>query len=128
MTRPDFPLADDLAMDIETAAPGRSIATVEAGPRHLNPNGVVHGAVLFALVDTSMGAATMSVLEEGCFCASIEVHLRFLRPVPQGTVRAETSVVHRGKRVVQLESRVSDPDGHTVATATGSFAVLHPRV
>jgi acyl-coenzyme A thioesterase PaaI-like protein len=30
-----------------------------------NANGVVHGAVLFTIVDTAMGAATMSSLDPG---------------------------------------------------------------
>lgn len=124
MSTPPFALAGDVEMDIGVVEPGRVVASGRAEPRHLNPHGVVHGAVLFLLVDTAMGGATMSVLEEGQICASIEVHLRFLRPVAPGVLRAETSVVHRGRRVVQLESRVLDAEERLVATATGSFAVI----
>lgn len=125
-SRPDFAIADDLELEIETTEAGRVVARAVAGDRHLNPNGVVHGAAIFAVVDTSMGGATMSVLDEGKFCASIEVHLRFLRAMRPGSFRAETAVVHRGRRVVQLDSRVLDADERLVATATGSFAVLEP--
>lgn len=59
-------------------------------------------------------------------CASIEVHVRFLRAVSAGDLRAETRVIKAGRRVVQLDSTVTDDDGVVVATASGSFAVLGP--
>jgi uncharacterized protein (TIGR00369 family) len=100
------------------------VAAVEITPALHNPNGVVHGAVLFAMVDTAMGAATMSSLDEGLACASIEVHLRFLRAAAAGRLTAEVSVVKGGRRVVQLEGRVRDESGELIATASGSFAVI----
>ena len=48
----------------------------------------------------------MSVLSEGRFCASIEVHLRFLQPAIGDHLTADTHVVRAGKRIVSLESRV----------------------
>jgi acyl-CoA thioesterase len=111
-------------MELTTLEPGVATARVTVGPELLNPNGVLHGAVLFAMVDTSMGGATMSILSEGHYCASIEVQLRFLRAVSAGTVTASTRVVHPGRRVVQLHSDVHDADGRLIATASGSFAVL----
>ncbi len=138
----DHPFADLLGFDVSIVEPGRARSQLDVGPEHQNPNGVPHGAVLFALVDTSMGGATMSVLPAGRFCASIEVHLRFLAPALGERLMAETEVVRAGKRIVQLESRVwcgpaastapgtstesGGPDemATLVATATGSFAVL----
>jgi acyl-CoA thioesterase len=119
-----FPLQSHLGMSIESQAPGRARATVPLTEDLHNPNGVVHGAVLFAMADTSMGAATMSVLGEAQACASIEVHIRFLRPVASGTLTAETEVVRAGRRIVQLDSSITDDSGELVATATGSFVVI----
>jgi acyl-CoA thioesterase len=84
----------------------------------------VLGAVLFAMVDTAVGAATMSSLDEGPACASIEVHLRFLRAAAAGRLTAEVSVVKGGRRVVQLEGRVCVESDELVATASGSCAVI----
>lgn len=41
----DFPLRRFLGMDVGSVAGGRATATVDADEDHLNPNGVVHGAV-----------------------------------------------------------------------------------
>lgn len=120
-----FPLQQFLGMELTGDQPGLGFASVDVGADHLNPNGVVHGAVLFALVDTAMGKSTMSVIDEpGRFCASIEVSLRFIRPAIAGTLTATATVVKRGRNVVHLEARVTGSDERLVATATGTFAIL----
>jgi len=95
--------------------------------RHMNPNGVVHGAVPYAMVDTAMGAATMSVLEDGLLCATIEIHVRYLRPCAGGTLRAKATVRKAGRRIVHLDATVVDADGTEVVAASGTFAVIRPR-
>lgn len=120
----DFALAEFLGMSIETVEPGVARAVAEATATHHNPHGFVHGGVLFTMVDTSMGAATMSTLGEGLRCSTIELHLRFLRPVVEGRIEVVTTVVKPGRRIVHLESKVTDQHGRLIATATGSFAVI----
>lgn len=119
-----FPLQDHLGMVITSPERGVGVATLEITPALHNPNGVVHGAVLFAMVDTAMGAATLSTLDAGLACASIEVHLRFLRAAPSGCLEAEVNVVKGGRRIVQLDGRVRNEAGELIATASGSFAVI----
>ena len=128
-TAGDFPLKQFLGMELSGDDPGVGFAHVDVGPDHLNPNGVVHGAVLFALVDTAMGKSTMSVIDEpGRYCASIEVSLRFIRPAVAGRVTATATVVKRGRNVVHLDGRVVDADQRLIATAAGTFAILgEPR-
>ena len=123
-TRSDFALGEFLGMTVETIEPGVAVAVAEASTTHHNPHGFVHGGVLFTMVDTSMGAATMSTLGDGRRCSTIELQLRFLRPVVDGRIEVRTQVVKPGRRIVHLESRVTDQHGRLVATATGSFAVI----
>lgn len=119
-----FPLRRFLGMDIEDVEPGHAIARLKVSEDVLNPNGMVHGGVLFTMVDTAMGKATMALLEEGQLCASIEIQMRFLRPVSAGQLEADTTVVRRGRNVVHLESQIRDTDGALVATGAGTFAVI----
>jgi acyl-CoA thioesterase len=119
-----FPLRRFLGMDIEDVEPGHAIARLEVSEDLLNPNGVVHGGVLFTMVDTAMGKATMTSLEEGQRCASIEIQMRFLRPVSAGKLEADTTVIRRGRKITHLESRIRDSDGVLVATGAGTYAVI----
>lgn len=121
-----FPLRTFLDFDLESPEPGHCTARVVIGDAHLNPNGVVHGGVVFTMADTAMGRATLDLLAEGEICASIELQLRFLRPVAVGELRVHAEVLRRGRRVVQLEARAFDVDDDLIAVATGSFAVLAP--
>jgi len=122
--RGGFPLQAFLGMELEGDEPGAGTVKVDITDRHHNPNGVAHGAVLFALVDTAMAKVTMSVLEEGFFCASIEVSLRFIRPVSTGTVTAEATVLKRGRHVVHLDARIHDSEDRLIATSDGTFAII----
>ena len=120
----DFPLGEFIGMSIERPGPGRAIARTTTRDTHHNPHGFVHGAVVFTLIDTSMGAAVMSMLPAGQRCSTIECQVRFLRPIVNDDLVCETTVIKPGKRVFHLESRVSTPEGRVVATGTGSFAVI----
>lgn len=120
----EFPLKQYLGMSIDETDDGRATARIEVADEHLNPNGVVHGAVLFAMIDTAMGKATMSVLAEGQFCATVDLQLRFIRPASAGTLVAEATVLKRGRSVVHLEARVHDDADQLVAAAAGTFVVI----
>ena len=121
----EFPLRTFLDFTIDDGIDGEAVAALDVNDRHLNPNGVVHGGVVFTLVDTAMGRATMSVLDEGRICASIEVAVRYLRPISGGRLVATASVLRAGRRIVHLEGRVTvDGDDRPVAVVQASFAVL----
>ncbi len=119
----DFPLKRFLGMELSGDEPGSGRAALTVGADHLNPNGVVHGAVLFTLVDTAMGKAAMSVIEDG-FCASVEVSLRFVRPAVEGQLVATATVIKRGRHLVHLQADVVGDDDRLIATSDGTFAVL----
>lgn len=120
----DFPLGQFIGMTIERPSPGVAVARAAANATHHNPHGFVHGGIVFTLVDTSMGAAVMSMLPGGQRCSTIECQVRFLRPVVDADLVCTTTVVKPGRRVFHLESKVTTGDGKTVATGTGSFAVI----
>ena len=119
-----FPLQGYLGMGLTGTEPGTGTAHVTLGEQHMNPNGVAHGAVLFALVDTAMGKATMSVVDDGFYCASVELSLRFIRPASAGELIADATVVKKGRNIVHLDARVHDADDRLIATSSGTFAIL----
>ena len=95
-------------------------------PAHLNPHRVVHGAVLYALADTGMGAALYPTLADGEICATIEIKINYFKPVSGGEVACTTRIVNRGRSVANLESRLFV--GETlVAQANGNYAIFTPQ-
>jgi acyl-CoA thioesterase len=118
------PLAELLSITNEGAQEGRARYRLQVTPLMLNPHGVLHGGTVYVMVDYSMGGATMSVLPPGDICATIEIKMSYLASVRGGTLTAETQIIKQGRRIVFLESRVTDDADKLVATATGSFAVI----
>lgn len=111
-------------MEVPDSADGRAQASVEIGLQHLNPNGVVHGAVIFAMIDTAMGKAAMSVADKDEFVATVDIQVRFIRPASGGRLSAQIEVIKRGRHVIHLEARVFNDDTVLVASAAGTFATL----
>jgi acyl-CoA thioesterase len=87
-----------------------------------NPHDVLHGGVIFSMVDNSMGAAVYTRLTPEETCSTIEVKLNFLKAVRHGRLVCDTHVVARGRRTAVLRSAVT-LDGVLVATAQGTYAI-----
>jgi acyl-CoA thioesterase len=123
---PPGPLAELLG--IHPISFGESAATFGRTGRddHLNPYGVVHGGVIYSLVDTAMGAAVHTRLAQGERCATIEIKINYLAPVTAGDLAAEARLVERTKRIAVLEARVRSDGGQLVAVATGTFYIQQP--
>lgn len=120
------PFADLIGLRTDSRDAGTSEMSLEVAPGHLNPHGVVHGAVLYALADTGMGAALYPSLAPGETCATIEIKISYFRPVLSGRVRCRTEVLNRGRTIANLESRLY-VDDRLVAQANGNYAILAPR-
>ena len=121
-----LPFVEYVGARIIECAEGRSLITLSVDARHFNPHGVVHGAALFTLADTGMGAALFSVLGAGERCSTIEIKINYFKPVLDGTIECRSQVVHRGRTVANLDS-VLTVGGTLVGKANGSFAILVPR-
>jgi len=120
---PMFPLREFLGFEIQTGG-GSGIITLDLDDRHMNPNNIAHGAVTFALMDTAMGSAVVSILEDGQTCATVEMHTRFHRPAATGTLTTTATVLTAGRRMAHVEAKTHDDQGRLVASATSSFAIL----
>jgi acyl-CoA thioesterase len=119
------PFADHVGFTLEPAEPGHSTGRLRIEPHHLNPNGVLHGAVLYAMADTGMGAAVFPTLAPGELCATIEVKMTYFKAIVRGEVACRTVLVNRGKRVAYLESSVYAGEV-LLAKASGTYAIFTP--
>lgn len=117
------PFAELIGLRFEERRAGYSRCVLEIGEKHLNPNGVAHGAVLYALADTGMGAALHPSLDPGQICATIQITMNYFKPVRPGLVSCTTELVNRGRSVAHLESRLYCGEA-LVATANGNYAII----
>jgi len=118
------PIADLLGFRVESPGAGEAVAVLEAGPRHANPMGTLHGGVLCDVADAAMGMAFASTLEPAESFTTMSLSINFFRPVWQATLRAEARVVNRSKTVGYVECDITDQNGKRIAKAASTCTVL----
>ena len=107
-------------------ANGFSQCVLTVSEKLFNPNGVLHGGVVYSMADTGMGGALHSRLASDETCATIEINIVYLKAVTAGELTCETRVIRKGRNIGVLESDVEN-EGQLVAKALGTFSILKRR-
>lgn len=131
MDRLDFvrqhplPFAELLGIEYLSAEPEKVVAELEVRPALCTRPDVLHGGAVMAFADTLGAVATVLNLPEGAGTTTIESKTNFLAAAPVGMrVRGECTPVHRGRRTMVWQTRVSTPEGRLVALVTQTQLVL----
>jgi uncharacterized protein (TIGR00369 family) len=122
--REPFPVARLVGLVMKEVEPGRAVFELEAGERHHNPLGTLHGGVYCDLADAAMGWAYAATLAEGESFTTLELKINFLRAVRQAMLRATAKVVKAGSTVGFVECEVTDEHGRLVAKASSTCLKL----
>lgn len=121
---PPPPAAALIGFRLVSARPGEAVVELEAGGRHANPMGTLHGGILCDIADAAMGIAYACTLEEGETFATLELKINFLRPVWQARLQAIGRVVKKGRTIGFVECDVTDEKGQLVARSAGTCMTL----
>ncbi|MCX5054402.1 MULTISPECIES: PaaI family thioesterase [unclassified Streptomyces] len=119
---PAPPIAATLGMDLEEVDHGHAVFSMVPGEEHYNPIGSVHGGIYATMLDSAAGCAVQSTLPQGMAYTSLDLTVKFLRPITAdtGKVRAVGSVLSSGRRTALAEARLLDPTDRLLAHATSS--------
>ena len=123
-----LPFAALLGIRYVSAAKDRVLAELTVREELCTRPAVIHGGAIMAFADTLGAAATILNLAEGAGTTTIESKTNFLAPAPLGaTILGETTPVHRGKRTMVWQTRVTTAEGRAVALVTQTQMVLEAR-
>jgi uncharacterized protein (TIGR00369 family) len=86
--------------------------------------GGLHGGTLMALADTVGAAATVLNLPPGATTTTLESKTNFFAASRSGTVRAESTPLHRGRRTMVWQTRVTDESGRLLSLTIQTQMVL----
>jgi uncharacterized protein (TIGR00369 family) len=119
-------IAQTLGYDVSEAESGRVVVTLVPNDSHLNPSGTVHGGLAATLLDSAMGLAIWSTLEKGFGQTTLEFKISLIRPIMpgMGVIRAEGTVLNRGRRVGTAEGRITDERGRLLAHGTTTCLIF----
>ena len=125
---PGPPVARTLDFTPVSAQPGEVVFEFTPAEFHYNPIGSVHGGVLATLCDSACGCAVQSMLPAGSFYTSLDLSVKFLRPVTSATGRMTCggTVTHLGSRSALAQARLTDARGKLFAHATSSCMIFRP--
>jgi uncharacterized protein (TIGR00369 family) len=117
-------LAALLGIRIVEARPDRVVAELAIRDGLRTTTGVLHGGALMALADTVGAAATMLNLPPDASTATLESKTNFFAAGSAGTVRAESTPLHRGKTTMVWQTRVTDETGRLLSVTIQTQLVL----
>jgi 1,4-dihydroxy-2-naphthoyl-CoA hydrolase len=122
-----LPFGKLLGIHFTSATPERVTAELLVRDDLCTRPAILHGGAIMAFADTLGAAATMLNLAQGFGTTTIESKTNFLAPAPLGSkILGETTPVHRGRRTMVWQTRITNKAGRSVALVTQTQLVLAP--
>jgi 1,4-dihydroxy-2-naphthoyl-CoA hydrolase len=120
-----MPFAELLGVRILSAAPERLTAEMVVRDNLCTLPPVLHGGAMMAFADSLGAYATMLNLRDGTSTTTIESKTNFFAPAPVGTtVTGECAPLHRGRRTMVWQTRITSAEGRLLALVTQTQMVL----
>ena len=120
-----LPFARLLGIEFVSATLEKVVAELTVREELCTRPAVLHGGAIMAFADTLGAIGTILNLPEGAGTTTIESKTNFVAPAPVGTrVIGEATPVHRGRRTMLWQTRLSTPEGRLVALVMQTQLVL----
>lgn len=114
------PSSGTLDFRIADFAEGSMTLSAVPAEYQYNAMGTVHGGVVSTWLDSAMGYAIQTTLAVGEGFTTLDLNVRFIRPVTaaRGQLVATGVVEHRGRRTATARGELRDGNGKLLASAT----------
>jgi uncharacterized protein (TIGR00369 family) len=117
-------LGEVLGIRFTETTPERVVAELAYREALTTIGGSLHGGTLMAFADTVGAAATVLNLPPGASTTTLESKTNFFAAGRSGTVRAESTPLHRGRRTMVWQTRVTDESGRLLSLTIQTQMVL----
>ncbi|AXF55197.1 PaaI family thioesterase [Salicibibacter kimchii] len=118
----DSPFWKHMGISMDYLSEGEARIKMPVSQNQMNCNQYLHGGAITSLLDSIMGVTIRS--SRDVKVATISFNSHFVAPVKDGVLYATANVVHSGKRILPMESKVIDDQGRLIATASAAFTFL----
>jgi uncharacterized protein (TIGR00369 family) len=125
IARQPLPFAELLGIEVVSAAADRIVGRMMVRDDLCTRPDVLHGGAIMAFADTLGALGTIANLPEGAGTTTIESKTNFVAPAPVGTqIIGEATPIHRGRRTMIWQTRITNTEGRLVALVTQTQLVL----
>lgn len=109
--------------------PGGCTVRLNADECHLRPGGTVSGPSLFTLADIGGYVCVLSHAGPDALSVTTSLNINFMRKAEAGPIDGHCRILKLGKSLMVFDiDIVADPEGHTVAHATGTYSIPPKRL
>lgn len=123
---PEPPVARLLQFDtLIEVAEGRVVFEYHPHESQYNPMGTIHGGASSGVIDAAMGCAVITTLKLGEGFTTLDLQLRYFRPITDktGAMRCTGVILHRGRTFATAEARLTGEAGRLYIHATSTCAI-----
>lgn len=129
-----FPFSQLMGMEIVELEPGRARLSMTWREDLCQPAGILHGGAIASLVDTAIAHSILLTPEHrairdehGGRLVSVDLRIKYLRPVSAGQVFCDARVVRMGRQIIHADAVVSAPDGKEVALGDSIYMMVRGK-
>ena len=120
-----MPFGDTLGIRYTSLAPDRVTGEMDVRPEFCTTPAVMHGGAMMAFADTLGAQATVLNLPEGKSTTTLESKTNFFAPATVGSkILGECIPLHRGRRTMVWQTRITSAEGRLLALVTQTQMVL----
>lgn len=119
-----MPFAAALGIALDAAAPEEVRGRMPWAPERCTTAGVLHGGALMGFADSLGGICAFLNLPAGSLTTTISSSTAFMRGVREGEVTGVARPLRAGRRVIVVQTDLTDAGGRRVAQVTQAQAVL----
>lgn len=120
-----LPFAALLGIELVSADADSIVAQMTVRPDLCTQPAVLHGGAIMAFADTLGALATVANLAPGATTTTLESKTNFIAAAPAGTrILGETAPIHKGRRTMVWQTKISTTEGKLVALVTQTQLIL----
>ncbi len=122
------PIAKTIGFDCTRVELGSATMEMDTDPtRHANPMGTLHGGVFCDIADAAIGTAMSTTLEDDESFTSVDLTIKFFKPLWRSHIRAVATVTKRSRTLGMVECDIEDEGGSLVAKLFSTCIVLRGK-
>ena len=124
-----WPFFEMIGFEVLELKPGYSKTRITYREDLTNPDGVLHGGVIATQIDAGITQAMLMTDEYAAVrdtrgtMATVNLEVKYLRPLVKGTMTCESEIIHRGRRVVHARSVTRNEAGKELALGSATMLI-----
>ncbi len=126
----NFPFNKLMGMELLEVEPGRSRMAMSWREDLCQPAGILHGGTIASLADTAIAHAILltapyrEIHSSGGRIVSLDLRVKYLRPVSEGKIFCEARVIRQGRQIVHADAVVTNEQGKDVALGDSIYMLV----